>query len=298
MPSREPSRPLWRGPSVEGDGAGGWVRAARRASTRDVDLPAPLGPVTSTVCPAGMSRSTPAQGRVLPRRSRVVDEHGRSADLDAGSPHPAQRPPRPGRSGSGSVKAGPRRGARVSVGGQLVRVVGDVHDRWRRPRAPARAGVRRRRTGRRGSSIAVLSSLITTAGRRAMQAGDGEALELPARQRGRLPVGETGESDPGEQPVDVDVSVPGVRLPTAGRRRRGRRGPGSPAAGRSHRCRRVPRGPADPGRSTVPSVGACRPGSVPSVDFPGPVRAADTRGTALVSSDRSTPARAARADPS
>ena len=205
MPSSAPSRPLCSGRPSR-------VMLPRVGTSRpasihaNVDLPAPLGPVTSTVCPAGMSRSTPLRAGCC---------HGVPASWTSRAFRTSTRAPRTRAIGRHAAAGG--RGLLVAVevqgvgGGQLVRVVGDVHDGGA---VLAHQAVQEFDDVGPAAGIEHRGALVADhhGGPAGDEGGDGEALELAAGQRGRLTLGETGESDPGEQPVDVDVG-PRVRPP-------------------------------------------------------------------------------------
>ena len=197
--------PVVQRPSVEGDAPpGGHEQTGEHPRQRG--LARSVGPRDQHRVPGWDVEVDTAQGRVLPRRSRVVDEQG-VPHLDAGSPHPRHRPPR-GRRGRGLLVGVEVQGV---GGGQLVRVVGDVHDGGA---VLAHQAVQEFDDVGPAAGIEHRGALVADhhGGPAGDEGGDGEALELAAGQRGRLTLGETGESDPGEQPVDVDVG-PRVRPP-------------------------------------------------------------------------------------
>ena len=247
MPSSAPSRPLCSGrPSRVTLPRVGTSRPA--SIHANVDLPAPLGPVTSTVCPAGMSRSTPLSAGCC---------HGVPASWTSRAFRTSTRAPRTraiGRHAAAPVVvcSWPSR-CRVSVavsssGWWEMCTTVAPSSRTR----PCRSSTTSDRP--RGSSIAVLSSLITTAGRRAMRAATARRWSSPPDSvdvsRSAKPVSPTRASSPSTS-MSVPGSVPHSRSSTT-------RTPRTWLSGR-WKITPVPPGaprPADPGRWTVPSVGA------------------------------------------
>ena len=161
-----------------------------------------------------------------------------------------------------------------------------------RARPPCRSRSRASATARAScarpapSTIAVDSSEIRSCGRRASAAGDREALQLAARQRRRLAIGERLQPDPVEQRVDVDRAT-GVRAaPTRRRRARAHRAPATRAAGTRSRCRPGTPRPVAPGRVTSPVVGR-RPARMRGERrLPGSVRPDDRDHLAAVDLER------------